>query len=231
MDTLCRMGGEEFLIILPSHTQEEARSCAERCRVAVETRKFPINGMELNITISIGIATRLPVMQEFVDLFKAADQALYAAKQSGRNRVCCAAPIPDTDAQEAVLINLQPDAIASLEVPVDLDAVLARCDGDMQFVAEAIDNFCAHAFEEVNGIALGLKDQNKEKLSRSAHSLKSMAGFIAAQQIAELARQIEKLGHDGLLAEVAPALEQLREETQHVTQWLTEYRKTPIPSK
>jgi putative two-component system response regulator len=89
-DTVCRIGGEEFLIILPCQTMHEAEVCAHRCRTAVESREFHHNGMVIRATISAGIAGRRPDMIQSTDLLKEADHALYAAKHAGRNRICTA---------------------------------------------------------------------------------------------------------------------------------------------
>ncbi len=88
VDTLGRYGGEEFMAILPQTETEDARLLAERLRSAVEGHVFKHSGQKFSITVSIGVA-HYP--EESVasaeDLLRAADQALYRAKQAGRNRV------------------------------------------------------------------------------------------------------------------------------------------------
>ncbi len=93
VDIPCRYGGEEFAVILPNTPQDKATAAAERLRRAVAA--LDIEGLE--VTVSIGVAARPPHMTDSRDtLVKAADQALYAAKQAGRNRVETApAPTPD----------------------------------------------------------------------------------------------------------------------------------------
>jgi diguanylate cyclase (GGDEF)-like protein len=86
-DTICRIGGEEFLIILPCQTTQEAEVCANRCRVAVADRQWEYNGQMIKATISAGIAGRKADMVQSADLLKEADAALYAAKHAGRNTV------------------------------------------------------------------------------------------------------------------------------------------------
>lgn len=87
-DTVGRIGGEEFLIICPKSTAKMTRIAAERMRKAVAENPLIANGEECRITASFGLAERTPVMQNPPELLKAADEALYAAKQTGRNRVC-----------------------------------------------------------------------------------------------------------------------------------------------
>lgn len=87
-DTVCRFGGEEFTILLPATPSWIALEIAERYRLAIETHPFEYRGQPVAITCSFGVAN-LPTSSPptVVDL---ADEALYSAKHSGRNRVECA---------------------------------------------------------------------------------------------------------------------------------------------
>jgi diguanylate cyclase (GGDEF)-like protein len=81
-DTLCRYGGEEFLVVLPETTPEDATVLATRLFTAVESRGYEAG---LPTTVSIGLASLRP--EDTVEaLLARADQALYASKQQGRNR-------------------------------------------------------------------------------------------------------------------------------------------------
>ncbi len=86
-EAVCRMGGEEFLVICPSATIEMACRAAERLRCAVEKRVISSRDLQLHVTISLGVAERTAAMEQVDDLLKAADDALYVAKRTGRNRV------------------------------------------------------------------------------------------------------------------------------------------------
>ncbi|UVL17304.1 sensor domain-containing diguanylate cyclase [Pseudomonas sp. B21-023] len=85
-DLLCRTGGEEFLMLLPGAGLEVATAIAGHLRLTVEhTPIEPIGG----ITLSLGVASWQPLTgDEPGDTLRKADQALYRAKQKGRNRVC-----------------------------------------------------------------------------------------------------------------------------------------------
>ncbi len=86
-DFPCRYGGEEFVLVLPNTTTKEAVIIAERIRKSVEKSTFILNNREeLNITISIGIATYPSDAKEKQELIDKADRALYFAKESGRNQ-------------------------------------------------------------------------------------------------------------------------------------------------
>jgi diguanylate cyclase (GGDEF)-like protein/PAS domain S-box-containing protein len=78
-DMVARYGGEEFLIMLPDADRENAWLIAERIRRAIET--------QTSVTISLGVAAYHPETDSKEDLIHKADQALYQAKQSGRNQV------------------------------------------------------------------------------------------------------------------------------------------------
>ncbi|MGN6367678.1 MAG: response regulator [Phycisphaerae bacterium] len=86
-DTVCRVGGEEFLIIFPAQTAEEAANSAERCRAALARIPCLVNGVAIGVTVSIGIGSRRVNTGGATALLKDADNALYAAKRAGRNCV------------------------------------------------------------------------------------------------------------------------------------------------
>jgi diguanylate cyclase (GGDEF)-like protein len=90
-DSIYRYGGEEFAILLPEAGKETARYIAERLRDTLEREQF--QGEETSqpgkqVTISIGMATFPEDATAKDDLIRAADAALYRAKQTGRNRTC-----------------------------------------------------------------------------------------------------------------------------------------------
>lgn len=89
-DVLARYGGEEFVILLAETRQSDAALIAEQIRDRVAKAAFAIpSGKTLNVTLSIGVAsmTAEGVIKDGGQLLAAADQAVYAAKLSGRNRV------------------------------------------------------------------------------------------------------------------------------------------------
>jgi len=94
-DTVGRIGGEEFVVVLPETDQPGARHAAERLRLAIEGRPMAINGIELSVTVSVGLATLHPLDEGHKVLLGRADEALYEAKKAGRNRVAIARPPAD----------------------------------------------------------------------------------------------------------------------------------------
>ncbi len=87
-ERVCRVGGEEFLVICPKSDHLMAATAAERMRAAVASAKVTHAAQNLRVTVSLGLAQRTPYMSTPDDLLNAADQALYRAKAQGRNRVC-----------------------------------------------------------------------------------------------------------------------------------------------
>ncbi|WP_458524627.1 diguanylate cyclase domain-containing protein [Onishia taeanensis] len=88
-----RTGGEEFMAVLANTSQEAALAAAERLRAAIEALAVPHSGRV--VTISAGVALSTPAHRLNPQrLIEAADQALYAAKKAGRNRVI-PAKVPD----------------------------------------------------------------------------------------------------------------------------------------
>lgn len=86
----CRMGGEEFLLVMPGILDEVAQLRAEYFRDQVMTLPIPAGDQNLSLTVSIGIASFPKNGETWEELYEAVDQALYRAKQNGRNRVECA---------------------------------------------------------------------------------------------------------------------------------------------
>lgn len=86
-DCFCRIGGEEFAIILPETDLESAKRFAERVLREVRDGNFIIDAGVLKTTVSIGVAELSPRDADEYSLLKRADQALYNAKRSGRDRL------------------------------------------------------------------------------------------------------------------------------------------------
>ena len=88
VDLACRMGGEEFVVVMPDTDLAYAKMVAERLRTRIGETPFKIDeGQDLNVTVSIGIAVVEGAVDTAEKLIERADAALYRAKREGRNRV------------------------------------------------------------------------------------------------------------------------------------------------
>lgn len=82
-DILGRYGGEEFLIVLPETDFENAKNLAERIRIAIKEKSI----WNIKVTVSLGVASMQDKNESIDDMIKRADESLYKAKNSGRDRV------------------------------------------------------------------------------------------------------------------------------------------------
>jgi diguanylate cyclase (GGDEF)-like protein len=111
-----RFGGEEFVILLPQTTEEDARHIAERLRRHVASMAIPVDAGEgaqcVRLTISVGVSSMDRPGCHLTDLLAAADAALYYCKENGRNmtHVFPAAPVLNGDGK----VVDRRDAIAGL---------------------------------------------------------------------------------------------------------------------
>ncbi len=157
-DLMGRIGGEEFAILLPNTDLDGAVELAERLRETLTERRLKVDGeTELAVTVSIGAASRLPTDASLDRLFARADQALYRAKEAGRNRVAtieervpgkmasiirlmwkvgydCGHPVIDSEHRELFRLANELLDLASVEVSPQaiqaaLDALLAHVVG------------------------------------------------------------------------------------------------------
>lgn len=94
-DEVCRLGGEEFLVICRGATERDGSIVAERIRKAVESNIVASPGYDRAVTVSLGVAGTHSGVESLLALLKAADEAVYQAKNDGRNQVQVAgAPAP-----------------------------------------------------------------------------------------------------------------------------------------
>ena len=89
-DAVARIGGEEFALLLPETNEAAALIIAERLLAKVRECLYPIGDENIDLTVSIGLATATASMSGIETLIKRADDALYEAKRSGRDRVAIA---------------------------------------------------------------------------------------------------------------------------------------------
>ena len=109
-DVVCRFGGEEFVVILPTADLNSAHARAERIRSKIRELAVLHQGQSLGmITVSIGVSALPEHGTSPKELLEAADAALYRAKREGRDRVVDAVPPPVADVQLAGVAGGQPE--------------------------------------------------------------------------------------------------------------------------
>ena len=92
IDSVARYGGEEMAVILPLTNNEGGSLVAEKIRSNIENQTLPVEGRKVNITVSIGVASFPDCADTQPSLIQAADEAMYRAKENGRNQVQVAEP-------------------------------------------------------------------------------------------------------------------------------------------
>ncbi len=97
VDVVCRYGGEEFAVVLPATQGASAAAVAEKLRRGIANMEFA--GIPFPVTISVGVAEFPANGITRDDIVRAADSALYSAKEAGRNQVCLA-PISATSVND-----------------------------------------------------------------------------------------------------------------------------------
>ena len=86
-DILCRVGGEEFVAMCKRADKTAAIAIAEKMRRDIEKMPIKYENVQINVTISIGVANKCEELQTTEQIMKAADEALYRSKEKGRNRI------------------------------------------------------------------------------------------------------------------------------------------------
>lgn len=89
-DYFGRIGGEEFVCVMPEASPEDALACAERMRLAIAALQVPTDAGPLHVTVSLGVAVLDHRHDNWESLLRAADAALYRAKTAGRNQTMLA---------------------------------------------------------------------------------------------------------------------------------------------
>lgn len=88
-DTVARLGGEEFAVLLPTTNRLAAAVIAERMRKAAQEERFEVGGQPVSLTVSIGVASfSAETVNTIEELLAIADKRVYLAKNLGRNRIC-----------------------------------------------------------------------------------------------------------------------------------------------
>jgi len=162
VDFVARYGGEEFMFVLPEIDGSGAKLVAERIRRAVAGTPFRLpDGREIGVTVSLGIACYPRCAEDVGDMLRRADQALYAAKQGGRNRVVLY--------REMLKAELEHDSQRIVELLRDnlanITPIVAAVDAKAAFMQGHSDKVARYAVQL--GQALGLPQDDVERLRQA----------------------------------------------------------------
>ena len=103
-DLVGRVGGEEFLVVMPDASGDQAWGAAERIRAEIAATPFVIGeGQAIAVTVSVGVAELTPAIQSTSEFLRTVDAALYRAKRGGRDRVVAARHGPDFESAVSTL--------------------------------------------------------------------------------------------------------------------------------
>lgn len=127
-DIIARTGGEEFVVLLRVLAPDDALAIAERMRLAVEQSDFSVDGRRVGLTISAGLAVRIAGDADYDSVLRRADDALYRAKENGRNRVETAPGdvSPPDDPAAGRLVICDPPAMSGEDWPLPEEGPQAR---------------------------------------------------------------------------------------------------------
>jgi diguanylate cyclase (GGDEF)-like protein len=193
-DSFGRYGGEEFLLMLPETSVDEARALAERVRANIARLGFP-DLPELAVTVSIGVA-QYCADEPIAQTVARADEALYQAKSGGRNRVVC--------------YGQQDDGAADAHVPVGLPQALP------QALLDA--SGCDHLTGLLNRRML--RDRLAHAIERAVRN-GDMVGLILlnVNRFKEINQTIGDEAGDAVLVQVAATLRVLLRDCDTVARW------------
>lgn len=145
---VCRYGGEEFCILMPNMSLDDARTVAETVRTSIAALQFP----QLTITVSSGVSTRDGTVHSPQDLLDQADKALYYSKETGRNRVTAWCDVPldfKVEKKKERKLPASYEAAAAQAVPyqavASLMAALAYRDPDTAAHSTRVADLCVTA--------------------------------------------------------------------------------------
>ncbi|MBI3812317.1 MAG: diguanylate cyclase [Nitrospirae bacterium] len=169
VDLLARYGGEEFAVILPETSQAGAERVAERIRKAIDESPFTTpSGHPLHLSVSIGIASFPTDANSRLALISAADQALFSAKNEGRNRIGCYSKTP-----VSVLENDQARLMTLLEDPTlkGLADLAAGIDARTPYFRGHTQKVLQLGFKMADALNLSEPDKQNLQLASLLHNI------------------------------------------------------------
>ncbi len=113
---------------------------------------------------------------------------------------------------------------SGLVPPIELDAALARLDGDKEFLVDMLQEFVDYTQEQLKELAQAVEAGDAQRVEREAHSIKGAAANLTAERMTNLARDLEYMGKDGNLAKAPALIEELEKERLQLRDYLQALR-------
>jgi diguanylate cyclase (GGDEF)-like protein len=172
VDIAARYGGEEFIAILPESDEAKAHAVAERIRKAVAENPFLLpGGQAVPVTVSIGVACYPGCAANMDQIVAHADQAMYLAKQTGRNRVCLYHEMLPLDTEECTA-----RIVALLrEGPQTASTVAALVDARIVHFRDHVNKVQKLAARLARKLGLSKKDRETLNLAATLHDIGQIA--------------------------------------------------------
>jgi diguanylate cyclase (GGDEF)-like protein len=215
-DILGRVGGEEFGVCLPNTTIEDAYSVCERLREQVE-RLIVLAGdnneQRVKTTVSIGLAAAQGDFLSIDHLLKQADNALYYAKEHGRNRVIDSAILSETSDIKSIhqndylpaqltKINTTDESKRGLEQKmvniegIDHSVGLNNVLGDEDLFKEILVMFYQDHSQDASKLKQAIDSEDMKSIKHIAHTLKGVSCSVGAMELFEKAKQLDSVVTD-----------------------------------
>ncbi len=239
VDSLGRIGGEEFAILLPDTSLEGTRIFAQHLCEQIAGERIIAELRQIILTISIGVTQISPADKRIDDVLIRADEAMYAAKHGGRNQVVVTQP-PQTKAADCEASGVG-NSSAPLPPLPDLDNLLAADSMPVLATQEALARlgnnrsiFIAAAASlpqqieaDLLQIEQAVTDANFDLLRKTTHRLKGSLGLIGAQRALHTCSTLGAMAKSGDTPSIAAGIRQLQRELDLLAPVLTRFLANP----
>jgi len=215
-DVVCRMGGDEFMVILPDTPAKGAQAVAEHLREAVAGLSVPLGNGAWEGSISIGGATSNPRMNDPSALIKAADAALYVAKRSGRNQTHLTG---NTGKESVTVVETEEPQKITPALNVVLDAITGASS-----LNERLRRLHVHLLETVptvDRVACALYDAKEDMLRTFINSTRKGEAIASYEFKLSKSSSLSQLAESGKFR-VLDDIPKLITPTNEHSQWLLE---------
>lgn len=197
-DVVGRIGGEEFAVCMLNSTIKEAFNACERCRQLLMNSAIQIefDGKieEIYITVSVGLVSEAPPINDYDDMLRRADHMLYQAKENGRNRTYVEqSKLADKGSKEDMeqanseVSNAHQCVFSGITYQVGLDNVL----GDKDLFHDILVMFYQDHGRDIEHIEQALRQKDYQQAQHLVHTLKGVASSIGAMELFDAAKALD----------------------------------------